>query len=137
MLKRKTILLAFGITVLAAGCWLLYRTVQHAPRTSPLSTVGEFTGANVSVMTPTGWKVETLPKEKIPSFLKLLSDAQPDPKPARWVSLYRVDLETTGPKIEVAVFLTGSGPGAFSVNGKYFRGATDKAFQDAIKSVRH
>ncbi len=79
-----------------------------------------------------GSVVKPVPKNQIGPILNLFDDSRLDLIPMKWVVAYGIEVETAGQKIPVTVFFTHGGAGAFSVNGRYYTGGTDKAFENGI-----
>jgi hypothetical protein len=62
-----------------------------------------------------------------------LLPADDDPKPSKWIGLGDVTIvKKDGRSIQIAIYKTSSGPGAFSIGKDYYRGGDSSKLMKAI-----
>ena len=74
-----------------------------------------------------------IPKSHHDKILNLFRDAQPDPRPYRWLGIGSVEIESEQGTYSISLFWTGQSTGAFRTSRRhYYRGSSDNAIMQAI-----
>lgn len=76
------------------------------------------------------------PKTSHASILGTLDGAQRDNHPKKWKSLGDIEITLGTGSVDVSVFSTGKGRGAFRVDGTYYRGGSDADFIQLISTAK-
>lgn len=141
-LRRDWIVLGtvLFVLMLLVAAWILFRHHPLSPFVDSFPEPDEIAEIVIPIEPPLKADKSVsfirVPESEFAALHALFQNSRIDNEPAKWVMFYPMHIILkNGSEMKVTVFLTNEDPGAFRINRTYYRGGTNKAFEEFLRRI--